>query len=73
MTEQREYPSLDEPMLSLRQAAELVGMNIVTLREAIHAGTLKAYLPRDVPPDRVGRAGYRIRKPDLQAWFFGKQ
>ncbi len=77
MTEDRaELPVIDladlPDVLTLQEAAAVVGMDHRTLRRAIHRGELAAFLPRNRPALRVGRGqGYRIHRDDLTNWYFG--
>lgn len=58
-------------LMTLAQAAAAVRMNEHSLRVAIKAGELAAFIPRGRDPLRSGRGqGYRIRREDLQRWYF---
>jgi len=58
-------------LLTLRDAAEAVRMTVLTMRRAVKSGDLPAFIPRGRDPIRAGRGqGYRIRREDLQAWYF---
>lgn len=57
--------------LTLKEAAAAVEMTEPTLRKAIKEGELEAYIPRGRDPLRAGRGqGYRIKRVNLQAWYF---
>lgn len=69
-------PSLEDlpEHMTLAEAAERVEMRVPTLRKAIKAGELEAYIPRGRDPLRAGPGqGYRITKAALTRWFFGQQ
>lgn len=58
-------------VLTLAEAAAALSTSGATLRAAIKAGDLAAFIPRGRDPRRAGRAmGYRIHKADLQRWYF---
>lgn len=61
-------------VMDVKVAAAAVHMESHALRRAIRAGRLPAFLPggeRD--PRKPGRGmGYRIKRSDLQAWYFGQ-
>jgi len=58
--------------LSIREAGVLLGLTPRTIRLAIRAGKLKAFVVGGRIPERSGAGmGYRIHKADLQAWYFG--
>jgi hypothetical protein len=43
-----------------------------TIKRAIRAGRLKAFIPGGLEPGKGGAGqGYRIKLADLRAWFFG--
>ncbi len=57
----------------LYEAARACQMHVRTLRNKIHNGSLRAITPLDAHPKHLGRGGrYRIRRVDLQAWYFGE-
>lgn len=59
-------------IMDLDDAAARVLMEKTTLRRAIKAGELQAFVPRGKTPGRTGRGqGYRITAAALQAWYFG--
>ena len=60
-------------IMTLREAAAKVNMSAPVLREAIKDGSLVAFIPRGRHPQRTGpRMGYRIKRADLEAWYFHK-
>jgi len=60
-------------VLTLKEAADAVGMTETTLRVNIKSGELRAFLPRGKDPKHAGRGqGYRIEKTALEAWYFNK-
>lgn len=60
-------------LLSAREAAEALGVSLQTIRGAIRRKELPAFVVGGRSPKAPGRGlGYRIRKTDLQAWFFGE-
>lgn len=61
-----------DPELTVLEAAKLMNLHHRTIRNAIRAGELEAFIPRGKDPRRTGRGlGYRIRQSRLQTWFFG--
>jgi excisionase family DNA binding protein len=57
----------DDPLqgvLTIQEAADLLGLHRETVRRAIRTGELKA--------TRLGYRTVRITKADLQAWFMSK-
>lgn len=59
-------------LLTLSEAAEASGYTELTIRREIKAGRLKAFIPGGRDPLRTGPGhGYRIRRDDLRAWYFG--
>ena len=59
-------------VLSIRQAGKAVGLNPRTIRLAIKSGELAAFVIGGRDPIRSGRGlGYRIKRADLHAWYFG--
>jgi excisionase family DNA binding protein len=60
-------------VLTIAEAATAVGVIPRTIRKAIKSGELPATIIGGRDPLRSGRGmGYRIRREDLQAWYFGK-
>ena len=58
--------------LTIPEAAKLLRLGQDTIRLAITSGQLPAFIPGGREPRRAGRGvGYRIRKEDLQRWYFG--
>lgn len=59
-------------LLTITEAAAALHMHPKTIRKAITTGDLKAFTVAGREPLRSGRGlGYRIRREDLQAWYFG--
>jgi excisionase family DNA binding protein len=58
---------------TIAEAAKQLGINPVTVREAIVSGELKAFLPLGKKdPRRTGPGlGWRIKREELQKWYFG--
>jgi excisionase family DNA binding protein len=66
-------PTLEDlpELMSLSEAAEAVRMSVGAIRMAVKSGDLPAFIPRGRDPMRAGRGqGYRIRREDLQKWYF---
>lgn len=58
-------------LMTLAQAAEAVRMSVPAVRAAVKSGDLPAFIPRGRDPLRAGRGqGYRIKREDLQRWYF---
>ena len=58
-------------LVSLPAAARACHMTQATLRAAIKAGELAAFIPRGREPGNAGRGqGYRITRADLTHWYF---
>lgn len=73
MTAKAQALTLDDlpELMTLREAAEAVRMGVPALRAAVKAGDLPAFIPRGRDPLKAGRGqGYRIRREDLQKWYF---
>jgi hypothetical protein len=66
-------PDFDAPeVLTLGQAARLTLFTPQTIRDAIRAGELAAFIPRGRGPSRTGPGnGYRVFRADLARWFYG--
>lgn len=63
-----------EDTLTIKEAAEHLGVSERMIRKAIHDGFLKASIPGRKGPDaglKSGRLKYRIKPVDLREWFFG--
>lgn len=59
-------------ILTITEAATALAVNPRTIRNAIKSGELPATIIGGRSPLRSGRGlGYRIRREDLQAWYFG--
>lgn len=59
-------------LVTLREAAVATRLSPTTIRAAIKAGHLPAFIPGKRDPRKTGRGmGYRMMKSDLEAWFFG--
>ncbi len=57
--------------LTLAEAAAAVEMTVPTLRKAIKAGELEAFIPRGRDPLHAGRGqGYRITREALTRYYF---
>jgi len=73
MTNTKGPPIEDGEYLSLKEAAKLIGVHQATIREAVKSGELPSFIPRGRAPLRAGPGhGYRIKRQDLQEWYFGK-
>lgn len=59
-------------LVTLKEAAEATRLSSKTIRAAITRGALPAFIPGNRNKRTPGRGmGYRIKKADLQSWFFG--
>lgn len=61
-------------LVTLREAAAATRLSVEVVRAAIRNGSLPAFMPGGPRnPKAPGRGmGYRIRKGDLQRWYFGE-
>lgn len=57
-------------MLTINEAADLLGINHRAIRSGIHRGTLRAHLPPGANPKHPGRFRYTIAPTDLRDWWF---
>jgi excisionase family DNA binding protein len=55
--------------ITAKEAAQLTGCSVHTIRRAIKLGRLPAVIPGGGNANRVG---YRVRKADLWAWFYAR-
>lgn len=63
----------EDEILTIPEAAEMCRLHPRTIRSAITSGRLRAFVIGGRPPLQSGAGlGYRIRKRDLQAWYFGE-
>jgi excisionase family DNA binding protein len=63
----------DQEILTIPEAAKMVGVGPRTIRQAIRHKKLPAFIVGGRTPNRSGAGlGYRIRKNDLQRWYFGE-
>lgn len=63
-----------EDVLNIPQAAAATRMSEYTIRQAIVRKELPAWIPGGRPPGASGRGvGYRIKKKDLESWYFGEE
>lgn len=61
-------------LLTIREAAAAVRLSQWVIRQAIRTDKLPAFIPGGKTPQTTGRSnGYRIRKDDLKAWYFGEE
>jgi len=59
--------------LSIVEAATALNMHHRTIRRAIRSGEIPAHVIGGRDPLRSGRGmGYRIKREDLQRWYFGE-
>lgn len=59
-------------LVTLKEAAEATRLSERTIRSAIARGDLAAFIPGNRDKRWPGRGlGYRIKKTDLETWFFG--
>lgn len=59
--------------LTIKEAAQRLGVSERLVRKAIGSGVLPAYIPGQPKGGKYGgRLAYRIKPEDLRAWFFGK-
>lgn len=57
-------------LMDLGEAANQVSMSVQSLRNAIRAGELAAFIPRGREPLRAGPGqGYRITREALASWY----
>lgn len=59
-------------VLTVAEAAELVGVHHNTIRRAIKNGELAAHMPLGRDPRRAGNFGYRIARAELLRWYAGQ-
>jgi excisionase family DNA binding protein len=64
----------DQPeVMTIPEAAAALRLTPRTIRKAITLGELRATIIGGRDPLHSGRGlGYRIRREDLQAWYFGE-
>lgn len=59
--------------VDVNQAAAAAKVSVKVIRDACKRGDLPSFIPGARPATAPGRGmGYRIKKADLQAWFFGQ-
>ena len=59
--------------LTIKEAAQRLGVSERLVRKAIKDGDLEAYIPGQPKGGKhSGRLKYRILPADLRAWFFGQ-
>lgn len=59
-------------LVTLQEAARATRLSERTIRSAIKRDELEAFIPGGRDPRKPGRGmGYRIKRSDLQRWFFG--
>lgn len=62
------------PVMTIPEAAKVVGVSPRAIRKAIRGGRLRAFIIGGRTPLRSGAGlGYRIKRRDLQAWYFGEE
>jgi excisionase family DNA binding protein len=60
-------------VMSIPEAAKVVGVSPRAIRKAIKGGRLRAFIIGGRKPIQSGAGlGYRIKRRDLQAWYFGE-
>lgn len=68
-----ESHAANESILTINEVAEKFRVHPRTVREAIHKGELKAFIPRGREPLKAGPGmGYRIKSADAHKWYFGE-
>jgi len=64
----------DVPVMTIPEAARVVGVSPRAIRKAIRGKRLRAFIIGGRSPLRSGAGlGYRIKRRDLQAWYFGEE
>jgi excisionase family DNA binding protein len=60
-------------VLTIREAADALRVSPLTIRRAIKRGEIPATIVGGRDPIKAGRGlGYRVKRDDLQRWFFGE-
>lgn len=60
-------------VMTIPEAAKVVGVSPRAIRKAIRGGRLRAFIIGGRKPIQSGAGlGYRIKRSDLQAWYFGE-
>lgn len=63
----------DIAVMTIPEAAKVVRVSPRAIRKAIKGGRLKAFIIGGRDPIHSGAGlGYRIKRRDLQAWYFGE-
>jgi len=64
----------DIAVMTIPEAARVVGVSPRAIRKAIKGKRLRAFIIGGRSPLRSGAGlGYRIKRRDLQAWYFGEE